>query len=340
MAIDRVLIAGHGNIGRRHLKLARALLPDATIKVLHYRSTDIVPEYADGSLFSIADAIQFQPEIAVVAGPSSYHVSTALPLAEAGVHLLIEKPLDAISDHIKSLLRVCAERQIVLLTGYNLRFLASLQAFRDAIQSAKIGRVCSVRCEVGQYLPDWRPGSDYRLSVSASANLGGGVLRELSQEIDYLRWIFGEVVWVKATVARQSVLEIDVEDSAFLTLGFHPGNDGSALIGTLNMDFFRHDGVRTCVAIGENGSIRWNGLTGVVDCFEVGAKEWRMHATLPPERDQSYLAEWTHFLRCVDGKEKPAVSGVDGYRTVQIIEAAKLSSLRDRTVLMDDETLP
>ena len=83
------------------------------------------------------------------------------------------------------------------MTAYNLRFLPSLQAYRERIQFGVIGKVLSVRCEIGQYLPSWRPGSDYRQAVSASRALGGGALLELSHEIDYLRWIFGEVAWVQ-----------------------------------------------------------------------------------------------------------------------------------------------
>ena len=99
----------------------------------------------------------------------------------------------------------------VLAIGYNLRFLSSLQKFKSILDDKIIGDVWSVRSEVGQFLPSWRPNSDYRKGVSAQYALGGGVLLELSHDIDYLRWIFGEVAWVQAVLAQQSDLEIDVE---------------------------------------------------------------------------------------------------------------------------------
>jgi predicted dehydrogenase len=95
-------------------------------------------------------------------------------------------------------------------------------------------------------------------------------------------------------------LEIDVEDTAHLTLGFAPAADGSQLIGSVNLDFIRHDTTRLCTAIGENGSLRWNGLTGGVALYEAGAKEWRELFSHPHQRDDSYLAEWQDFINCVN----------------------------------------
>lgn len=324
--IDRVLIAGHGSIGKRHLRIARSLLPDADIRVLVHRPVDTTPEFANGVFDSLDAAVSFKPNIAIVAGPASTHVQTALPLARAGAHLLIEKPLDASLEEGVALLQLCDSRRIVLLVGYNLRYVPSLDWFRQALHSGRVGRVLSVRAEVGQYLPSWRPHTDYRNSASASRALGGGVLLELSHEVDYLQWIFGDIVWVKASAGRQSSLELDVEDTAHLIMGFTEHGVWPHLIGTLNMDFFRHDTTRSCVAIGESGSLRWNGLTNTVDFFGAGASEWTALFKSPVGKDDSYVAEWNHFLECIRGKAETGESGADSYRTLQVIEAARRSA--------------
>lgn len=326
MLIDRVLVVGLGSIGQRHLRLARELLPHADIRVLRHQECDSTPEYADGCFSRIEQALDFAPQVAVIASPATFHLDMARSLARTGIHLLVEKPLAASLDGIPLLLESCRAQGLVLLTGYNLRFLPSLQRFRSELKERRIGRVLSVRCEIGQYLPSWRPDADYRQGVSARRELGGGALLELSHELDYLRWIFGEVDWVKATLSRQSSLEIDVEDTAHLILGFVPKADGSRLIGTLSMDFIRHDAVRLCVAIGEGGSLRWNGLTGVVEHLEAGSKEWREIFRHPHQRDESYRAEWQHFLACIRKQSSPSVSGEDGLRVMQIIEAARQAS--------------
>ena len=324
--IDRVLIVGLGSIGKRHLRLARALLPSADIRVLRHQPRESIPENSNGCFAELDQALDFVPHIAVIASPATFHLDVAQTLAQAGVHLLVEKPLAAAVDGVAQLIETCRKNKIVLLTGYNLRYLQSLQRFRALINEHVIGRVISVRCQIGQYLPTWRPDADYRGTVSAQKKLGGGALLELSHELDYLRWIFGEVDWVKATLTRQSNLVIDVEDTAHLILGFAPEADGQQLIGTANLDFVRHDTTRTCTAIGDTGSLRWNGLTGVVELFAAGSKEWREVFCHQHHRDESYLAQWKHFLRCIAEQEAPFVSGEDGLAVLQVIEAARQAS--------------
>lgn len=330
----RVLIVGLGSIGKRHLRITRELLPDADIRVLRHQECPSIPEYANGCLSTIGQAIEFSPQLAVIASPATCHMAAALPLAQAGVHLLVEKPLSASLDGIPQLLESSNEQGTVLMVGYNLRFLPSLQRFRDLLNENVIGRVLSVRCEIGQYLPSWRPDTDYRQNVSARRELGGGALLELSHELDYLRWIFGEVDWVKATLSRQSNLDINVEDTAHLILGFESAADGYQLVGTVNMDFIRHDTTRFCTAIGEKGSLRWNGLTGVVEQFEAGSKEWREIFCHQHQRDDSYLAEWQHFIDCIRKQKTPLITGEDGLKVLQIIDAARQASESGSQVLL------
>ncbi|MBN8473943.1 Gfo/Idh/MocA family oxidoreductase [Sulfuritalea sp.] len=326
-SIRRALIVGQGSIGKRHLRLARTLMPDVDIRVLRHRDNEAIPEFANGSFSRVDDAIGFAPQLAVIANPATFHLGMAQPLAKSGTHLLVEKPLAATLDGVSQLIDTCRERGAVLMIGYNLRFLPSLRRFRDLLSQNVIGRVLSVRCEVGQFLPSWRSDTDYRQGVSARSELGGGALLELSHEIDYLRWIFGEVDWVQAALSRQSTLEIDVEDTAHLVLGFVPGADGRRLVGTLSLDFIRHDTTRSCTAIGAEGSLRWNGLTGSVERFDPGASQWSEIFCHQHQRDDSYLEEWQHFLECIKEREAPLVAGEDGLRALQIIEAARQASV-------------
>ena len=334
--ISRVLIVGLGSIGKRHLRLAKELLPNANIRVLRHQECDSIPEHANGCFSKLEEAIEFAPQLAVIASPASFHVDIAQSLARVGAHLLVEKPLSASLEGVSQLINICDKRNTVLMTGYNLRFLPSLQRFRDMLNERLLGKVLSVRCEIGQYLPSWRPDADYRQGVSARRELGGGALLELSHELDYLRWIFGEVEAVKAKLSRQSNLEIDVEDTAHLIIGFNQAADGHQLIASVNLDFIRHDTTRLCTVICEKGSLRWNGLTGVVDQFEAGAKEWCELFRHQHQRDDSYLAEWHHFLDCINAKTVPLISGEDGLKVLQIIDAARQASDTGNQVQIGD----
>jgi predicted dehydrogenase len=340
MIINRVVIVGLGSIGQRHLRLARELLPEADIRVLRHQKTNEIPEYSNGCFFSIDKVIAFNPQLAIIANPAPFHITVAQALTEKGIHLLIEKPLSSTLDGVSQLIKTSQEKSTVILTGYNLRFLPSLQRFRNFLNEGVIGRILSVRSEIGQYLPSWRPNNDYRQGVSAQHKLGGGALLELSHELDYLRWIFGDIDWVRSTLSRQSSLELDVEDTSHLTLGFTSTDNYQQLIGTVNLDFIRHDTTRLCTAIGEKGSLRWNGLTGTVEIFEAGAQEWREVYHYPHGRDDSYLAEWQHFLACITEYKTPLITGEDGLKVLQLIEAARKSSETGNQISVIEKTSP
>jgi predicted dehydrogenase len=324
--IDRVLIVGLGSIGKRHARVVRQLRPEWEIIALRRQAADETLENVDHCVTTLEEALRLKPCIAVIANPASHHVGTAIPLAEAGVHLLVEKPLSSMAGDVPALLDACRRHGVTLMTAYNMRFLPSLQRFRQLVHEGRIGHVLSVRAEVGQYLPSWRPGGDYRENVSAQAALGGGALLELSHEIDFLRWVFGEIDWVNAALLRQSLLEIDVEDTAHLILGFHGLTDRGPLVASLDIDFVRHDTVRNCTAIGEAGSLRWNALEGKVELYEPGGTAWQVLEEHPTQRDDSYLAEWRHFLECVETGAVPMITGEDGLAVLRIIEAARASS--------------
>jgi predicted dehydrogenase len=321
---QRLLIVGLGSIGKRHLQIARASLPDADIRILRHQSASDAPPEANGCFSRLDDALAFRPDMAILANPASFHVGIALPLARQGCHLLIEKPLATSAASVAPLLAAALAQGIVLQVGYNLRFLASLADFRQRIAAGEIGQVLSVRCEIGQYLPSWRPDSDYRQGVSARAELGGGVLLELSHELDYLRWVFGDFRWVNAWLGKLSNLEVDVEDTAHLTLGLGP--DAQGPVAALNMDFIRRDTTRSCHAIGEQGSLRWLATAGTVDYLGAGGTQWENRLTQTPQRNESYLAQWQHFLACIGAGKPPLTGGKDGLAVLEAIEAARRSA--------------
>jgi len=319
---------GLGSIGQRHVRLARELNPNARIIVLRHRNCkDTYGLPIDHCVTSLDNALEFHPQAAVIANPATFHLEIAMALAKAGVHLLIEKPISNTSEGVAELIDVCRRGGITLLTGYNLRFLPSLRKFRELLGEGLVGRILSIRAETGQFLPSWRPGNDYRKTVSARSELGGGVLLELSHEIDYLRWLFGEVDWVSATVSKQSDLEIDVEDTVHLTIGFESEKELKQLIAVLNIDCIRQDTTRTCTVIGELGTLRLDIVAGSISVFKKGNDNWQLLFTDQHQRDDSYFAEWNHFLECLGDGSVPAISGEDGLAVLKIVDAARHSAV-------------
>jgi len=321
-----MLIVGYGSIGWRHLRIVRESLPGATIMIFRHQPTTDIPEVANLVTSSMDDVRSFAPEAAIVANPAPFHLDIAKALVEMACHLLIEKPISDNSDCVEGLLETVRAKGVICQVGYNLRYLPSLSRFRDLINEGLIGRPQSIRCEIGQYLPYWRPDTDYHTGVSARSDLGGGVLLELSHEIDYLRWIFGEVEWVRSWVGNVGDLDIDVEDTAHLILSFKSKETNKPVIANLNIDFIRHDMTRICTVIGAGGSLRWNGLTGVIDIYKSGSNGWDEYVVTSHQRDDSYRAQWKDFLTSIADRKEPLVDGMAGLAVLKIIEAAKASS--------------
>jgi predicted dehydrogenase len=324
--VERIVIFGAGSIGKKHLEVIRNILPNVEVKFFKHQEQNRLDDFANDNLHSVDEVLKFSPQIAVIANPAPFHIKFAQILAEAGINLLIEKPLSNLIDGIVQLIETCEKNKNVLMVGYNLRFSPSLQQFRKYVSEEIVGEIFSIHCEVGRFLPDWRPGTDYRSGVSARKELGGGVLLELSHEIDYLNWIFGDIDWTIATLTKQSDLEIDVEDTAHLILGFSPKQNGREIISVVTLDFIRHDQTRVCTVIGEAGTLRWDGLKGKVEIFTRATGIWKQLYLHEPKLDETYLAEWKNFLECISNGKTPLVSGVDGLRVVEIIGAAKQSS--------------
>lgn len=321
--ISRVVVVGLGSIGLRHLKLLRAALPHADIRVLRHSSNTALVENANGVFQSLNEACAFEPQLAIISNPAPFHLSVARALADAGAHLLIEKPISDSVDGVQDLITLCALRDRQLQVGYNLRFLKSLEHFRKEISNGTIGAVHAVHCEIGQYLPDWRPNLDYRRSVSARAELGGGVLLELSHEFDMLRWVFGEIDWLGGWIGRQSHLEINVEDFALVQMQFLTGP-----VAQLSMNFLRRDPVRQCTAIGASGTLRWDAIAGRLDRFVPDENIWIEVFSSKPDRDESYRAQIDALISVASGNKHGliAAQGWDGLVVLQLIDAVRKSN--------------
>jgi len=327
----KALIVGLGSIGQRHLANLRQLLPQARIGVFRSGASGVTalpPTGADDLFYDIDSAAAFAPEIALVCNPSTFHVPVARKLVAAGAHLFIEKPLAADLSGVDELLAATRDARRVLFGAYNMVFLPSLVFIRDTIRTGRLGRVLSVRAEVGQYLPDWRPATDYRQGASARRDLGGGVLLELSHELHYLNWLFGSVISVQSTVVRTGELESEVEDLAELVLKFRDGP-----IASVHLDFLQRSYSRSCKIIGAAGTLVWEAAGQRVLFYSQADRDGTLLFEAPAaDRNEVYLKELGHFLECVSGRAQPKVDGAQAREVLRIISAAWESSQTGRIV--------
>ncbi|MBP6379202.1 MAG: Gfo/Idh/MocA family oxidoreductase [Sphingorhabdus sp.] len=331
---NRFLIVSLGSIGRRHLRNLRLLNPAANIAVLRTSENPQPqpPEGADLIVYNIDDALDFKPQAAIIASPATMHADIATELAARGVHLLIEKPLAADLSSANAISRAAADAGIVCMVGYNLRFKQSLLKVRELLNAGMVGAIMSVRAEVGQYLPTWRPGTDYRHSVSAQSSLGGGALLELSHEIDYLLWMFGLPDKVHCNMGRYSDLDLDVEDLVNLTMEY----ESPKRMINVHLDFLQQPARRRCRLIGINGTIEWDALADRITLTGIPETEEAQELDFSPsDGNQTYLDEIRHFTTAIANNERPEPSLQSGVDVMRVIDAARRSAASGATVPLE-----
>jgi predicted dehydrogenase len=281
----------------------RSAAPHAKIMVFRHGPVTGHSEFADFTTSFLDDVQSFQPGLAVLASPASLHAEMARRLIAIGCDLLIEKPLASKLEDGRIIFAAAQTTGSTVQVGYNLRYLPSLRFFRDQIHQGCIGRVFSIRCEVGQSLESWRAGVDYRQGV-------------------------GRIDWVGAWLGTQSDLEIDVEDTAHLVLGFRSG-EALPPVASVSLDFIRHDITRRCIVIGEKGSLNWDAVKGTVEAFLKGDTEWQVLHQSNPEQDFSYTAQWQGFVGAVarpNGRPDPVAADLEqALHVLEVVEAARNS---------------
>jgi predicted dehydrogenase len=202
----KALVVGYGSIGQRHVRVLMEL--GYRVAVMSRRS--IAFEFSYSELSEALSA--WQPGYVVIANRTSEHFQTVEALVQYGFRgfVLIEKPLfenpAEIPEHNFSHVGI----------GYNLRCHPLLTRLKSFLNGA--GNMLTAHVYVGAYLPLWRPDSDYRQSYSAKRKEGGGVLRDLSHELDYVLWLFGHWQRLTAHGGHFSKLEIDTEDAFCLIM--------------------------------------------------------------------------------------------------------------------------
>jgi predicted dehydrogenase len=329
----RVLVIGCGSIGKRHLGNLKALNAGEIFACdpRDDRRQEATTQFDVAAWATLEDGWKREPNGAVIATPTSTHVDLALEAARRGCHLFIEKPVGHRLDGLDELLEIVSRRGLVTLVGCNMRFHPGLMKVKSLLEEKAVGHVVAARVEVGSYLPDWHPWEDYRESYSALTHLGGGVILDAIHELDYIRWMLGEVRTVACFSGRQAGLGIETEDTAGILLRFVDG-----AIGEVHLDYVQREYSRTCQIIGDKGTIRWDYGAGEVRLYSGATRRSDVfHNPLGWGPNSMYLDEARHFLRCLAGENEPAVDVFEGRRVLEVALAAKESAATGRVVELE-----
>lgn len=311
----KFLIAGFGSIGRRHLRNFLALGQDDIVLYRSGRSTLPTDEIAGVPVETdLQAALAHKPDAVIIANPTALHMDVAIPAAEAGCSLFLEKPVADTLERVDDLRTALKRGGGRALVGFQFRFHPGLQMAARLLGEGTIGKPVSARAHWGEYLPDWHPWEDYRNTYAARADLGGGVVRTLCHPLDYLRWLMGEVAQVQAFSGHISGLELDVEDTAEIGLRF-----ASGALGSVHLNYVQRPPQHTLQIIGDNGTLYWDNADGGLRVYQPATQTW-MQYNVPEgfERNVMFMDETRHFIDVVQGKAEPLCSLEDGIRVLEL----------------------
>ena len=325
----RFVVLGCGSIGRRHLRNLLSLGHSSVAQDPDPEQLSMVTEELGVPGFLEPEEALSQPaDAALICSPTVHHLPQAIAAIKHSKHVFVEKPLSHTLRGTGKLVETAKEAGLAVLVACNLRFLPSLRLAKELMDAGNIGKPMAVRVHGGFYLPYWRPGADYRKGYGARSDLGGGVIRDFSHELDYVRWFFGSPNEVFCWAGKLSSLEIDIEDTAAILLRYPNG-----MVVQLQFDFLQPTYRRGMEIIGEKGTIVWDFIKQTVQLYGPENNQCREYLeNINAELNSMYIEEMRHFVRCIDEGEKPLADAQEGRAVVELIEAAYQSSQQGRPV--------
>jgi len=338
----KFLIAGLGSIGRRHFRNLVALGEKDIVLLRTHKATLPDDELAGYPVETdIHQALKkHKPDAVIVANPTSLHLDAAIPAAQAGCHILLEKPVSDSLGRVDELHKAAEKSGSRILVGFQFRYHPTLNKARELIQSNALGKILTVHAHWGEYLPNWHPWEDYRQSYAARADLGGGVIVTLTHPLDYLRFLLGDVESIWSFNGHISPLELDVEDVAEIGLKFAGG-----AVGGVHLNYFQRPPIHKLEIVGTNGTLRWDNADGILHLYKqpqpFGA--WDANPPAPQleqfspfegfERNQLFIAQTKHFIEVTRG-EKPICDLNDGIQALRLALSAGESQRTGRVVTL------
>ena len=305
----KVCFVGIGSIAKRHIRNLSRLCEKYGIEL----TVDAFRHRNDGTLYPFLSHIYYDPDdvpddydAVFITNPTEMHLPALRQFHQKGRNFFIEKPAVS-TGQIREARQMELRKDSVYYVACPLRYNAVIQYIKSNIDPRK---VISVRSISSSYLPDWRPGQDYRATYSAHKALGGGVSIDLIHEWDYISYLFGWPEKIECMMGRKSSLEIDSDDYAVYIAEY------ADKIVELHLDYFGRKTIREIELFMEDETVIGDIVNGRIHFLRSG----RM-IELAEDRDDFQLREMDCFLKMVSGLTKADDNGFfHGIRVLELTQ--------------------
>lgn len=317
MPQHRLLVIGVGSIGERHVRCFQATgrAEVGIVEVNVALRQTVFERYNVRPFDDVEAALVERPTAAVICTPAPLHVPLATQLAEAGIHLLIEKPLSVNRDGIERLRQTVRDRQVVAAIAYVYRAFPVLAAMRQALAEGRFGKPLELIAVCGQHFPTYRPA--YRQIYFANRTTGGGAIQDaLTHIINVGEWLIGPVDRLVADAEHLALEGVDVEDTVHLLTRQGP------VLGSYSLNQHQAPNESTITIVCERGTVRCEIHNNRWLWMTRPGGEWNAEPFGPQERDTPFIAQAHAFLDAVERRQAPLCTLDEGIQTLRVNLAA------------------
>jgi predicted dehydrogenase len=298
----KVLIIGLGSIAQKHVSALKELVTNITLYALRSRKeSNSLP-----GIINLFDWDEIPEDISfiIISNPTASHLETIKEAIKLRVPLFIEKPPFMNMEGVDVVLEKIKEEGIQTYTAFNLRFHPIIEWLKTNIRDRN---VIEVQIYCGSYLPDWRPGKDFRETYSAKQEMGGGVHLDLIHELDYATWIFGHPLKSFTAFSKFSNLHINSCDSAHYWLEYQ--KMGISIL----LNYFRKDPKRSLEIVMENDTWNVDLLKGTI-VNSSGNKIFQTKQSIK----ETYKGQMAYFLKNMKNAEQMMNNLDEAVRTLKL----------------------
>jgi predicted dehydrogenase len=326
--MNRILIIGLGSIGQRHVKALKAIgekniAAFRTGKGLNSNLNDKIKETVQ-VFKNEDDAFEWLPTHLIISNPTSFHMDFVIRAIKNKISFFVEKPL--CSDY-KEIERIPVNTNYTGTVGYNLRFHGLFMKIKDIIEEGNYGKVLSASLFVGHYLPFWHPEQNYSQRYEARKDLGGGVLRTLSHEIDLAQYFFGKFTKLFAKVEKLSSLKIDVDDYVDIV-----AETEYRVRVKIHQDYLNPVVKRGGDVLFEDGLLEYDFISSSIHFTSYETKKKQLVYNEKEDYDKQYELQMYHF---VNGLVDRACALNEEINNMKVIKFSEISSEKNIEVCLD-----
>ena len=327
--VVRIGLIGCGGISREHISAYLKLKGKAEVVA----TADLVEERAMNASRAVGAETHYtdyrdilrRPDIDAVdiCLPHHLHAKVAVEAAEAGKHILCEKPIARSLKEADSMIDAARRYGVKLMIAENWRFLSQVNVAKQVVENGELGTVFLAKSSLISFPGDLVP-SGWKLYAE---KVGGGVSIDSGiHNVDMVRWVIGEVKTVTALTNRLVRTEITGEDTGCIL--FRHVSDTVSVLTLTWAARFSADKEYPLKIYGSEGALAWPAWDNRVMVYKDG--ECRVIKTKP--FSESFRAEIEHFATCIELDETPLTCGEEARRDLQLVLAAYESAKTGRTV--------